>query len=219
MSGVLSKEPRKKRGVESFRRFKAGECIDDLGKLYDKLTSIASSRTKCCDKYGNCLKNNFNLTKSFLPGAAEFDYLEAKICFEHYLAQYQFMSVEEWNLWIYDRFLSTCYGLDKGGNVIHSFRLSYGTAQSSKTVVVCREIWGLFLNISDWELKKLAKSYKNNYSALGSAIGKQQLYGDSTDHHSSIEELKDLCEECNNKPAEDMLKMGVVSRGQLRTFL
>ncbi len=115
MSGVFSKQA-KKRTTESFRRFKAGECLDDLvDRLHDKLNSLAASREKCCDKNGNCLKNNFNLTKSFLPGAKEFDYLEAKLCFEHYLSQYQFMSVEEWDIWIYDKFLNTCFGLDKGG--------------------------------------------------------------------------------------------------------
>ena len=212
-------ESRKRSLAEIPRKFKAGECLDDPGKLQDKLNSIASSRTKCCDKYGNCLKNNFNLTKSFLPGAAEFDYFEAKICFEHYLAQYQYLSVEEWDNWIYDKFIGTCYGLDKGGNVIHSFRLSYGTTQSSKTVVVCREIWQLFLNVTGWELKKLSKAYKNNISALGSAIDGRQLYGDSTDHHSSIGELKALYEQCNIKPDEEMLKMGLVSRSQLSTYL
>jgi hypothetical protein len=72
MSGVFSKESNKKRGPECFRRFKAGECLDDLAKLHDKLNSLASSRTKCCEKSGNCLKNNFNLTKSFTPGAEIF---------------------------------------------------------------------------------------------------------------------------------------------------
>ena len=95
MSGVFSKQTNKKRGPESFRRFKAGECLDDLGRLNDKLNSLAASQEKCCDKNGNCLKSNFNLSKSFLPGANEFDYLEAKICFEHYLSQYQFMSIED----------------------------------------------------------------------------------------------------------------------------
>ena len=218
MSGAFSKQE-KKRTIESFRRFKAGECLDDLGLLHDKLNSLAASREKCCDKNGNCLKSNFNLTKSFLPGAKEFDYLEAKICFEHYLKQYQFMSIEEWDIWIYDKFLSTCFGLDKGGKIIHSYRLNYGTAQEPKSVNVCRDIWRLFLNVSDWELRNLSKAYKNNYSALGSAIGERQLYGDATDHHANIDEIKEFCKECKIEPEPLLLKMGVVSRTQLHTFL
>ncbi len=100
------------------------------------------------------------------------------------------MSVKEWDLWIYDKLLTTCYGLNEGGKIIHSYRLSYGTAQNTKIVVGCREIWRFFFhNISDWETRNLSKAYKSNYSAIGSAIGERQLYGDATDHHSSIDSL------------------------------
>jgi hypothetical protein len=129
------------------------------------------------------------------------------------------MTIEEWNIWIYDQFLSTCFGLNEGGKIIHSFRLNYGTAQDPKTVVVCREIWRFFHNVSDWELRSLSKSYKSNYSALGSAIGERQLYGDATDHHTSIDEIKEFCRECDITPDSTMLKMGVVNRNQLHTFL
>ena len=88
MSGVFSKDehPQKKR---SNRKFGPGECLDNHATLQKKLNELASSWTNCCDKNSNCLKSSFNFTKSFLPGAAQFDYLEAKKCFESYLGQYQ----------------------------------------------------------------------------------------------------------------------------------
>ena len=81
MSGVFSKDSNKKRGPGSFRRFKAGECLDDATLLQEKLNLLASSRTKCCEKSGNCLKNNFNLTKSFLPGILIFFNFYADLIF------------------------------------------------------------------------------------------------------------------------------------------
>ena len=115
--------------------------------------------------------------------------------------------------------MHTCYGLDIGDKIIHSYRLYYGSAQTPKTVVVCRKLWMFFHHITDHEIKILAKAYKNNYSALGSAIGQRQLYGDSTDHHASIQELKEYCKECGIEPDSDMLKMGVFNKNQLDTFI
>ena len=128
-----------KRNNQSIRRrFKESEieCLLDFGHLQDKFSQFLCLNTSCCAK-GNCLKNNFNLDKNFATGASEFDYIEAKKCFEHYLSQYQHLTVQEWDMWIYNKFISTCYGLDKTDTkIIHSFRLSYGPSQNLKTIVV-----------------------------------------------------------------------------------
>lgn len=210
MSGQFSKESR---DSEHKRKFSSGPRLA-LANLQKELTKLSTE--KCCDKSRRCLNINF-------PGEdeGEFDYLEAKKCYLHYLIQYEYLSVGEWDIWIYDKFLHTCFGLDHGGYIIHSYRLSYGTAQDPKTVVVCRKVWMFFHHISDYEMKILSKSYKNNYSALGSAVGERQLYGDSTNHHSSIKELMQYYMACGieHDSEPNMLKMGIVSRNQMDTFL
>jgi hypothetical protein len=45
-----------------------------------------------------------------------FDFEEAKTRFDHYFQKYESKDKEEYNMWIYDQFLWTCYGLEEKGN-------------------------------------------------------------------------------------------------------
>ena len=119
MSGVFSKAP-KYNSIDRKRKF-----------------HLSNSSLSPADLQIELHKLSIELSKSF-PGEqeGEFDYLEAKKCYHHYSSQYEHLTIDEWDNWIYDKFLHTCYGLDIGDKIIHSYRLYYGSAQTPKTVVV-----------------------------------------------------------------------------------
>ena len=112
-------EPRRKK-----LKFRPKALTEKISKLQNSLTQLAFK--PCCSKY--CLKNNFKKNND----QNEFDFSEAKVCFDQYFLSYQSKSKEEYNQWIYNNFLGTCYGLDEGGKII-----VIGVRQLSHDMVGC----------------------------------------------------------------------------------
>ena len=92
----------------------------------------------CCNK--KCIVCHFG--KADDPEF--FDFQEAKKCLDYFYDIYKFKTKDEYNNWLYDKFISTCYGLDEAGKIIHQYRLSYGNIQDPKTFMVCKEVWAYF---------------------------------------------------------------------------
>ena len=166
----------------------------------------------CCTK--KCLLNTFG--KKDDPNF--FDFVEAKKCFEHYYTIYKSKSKDEYDLWLYDEFQKTCYGLDESEKIIHQYTLSYGPSYAQKTFVVCKEVWAYFFNTSEYRIKRLSDAYKTNKSAIGSRINKNTLYSDSTNHNTTVEELKSMYEELGLEYNLEMLQMGAIQRHEFDTF-
>ena len=194
-----------------------------LEKQQTKLKAKASNLQKtltdfslsCCSK--RCLLNQFRRS-----GDGDYlDFDEAKKCFDHYFNMYQFRDKEEYNFWIYEKFLGTCYGLDEAGKrIIHNFQLSYGTAQNQKTVNVCRDVWAFFLDVSEHKMRTLAECYKENFSVVGSTIKKNQYYSDKTSHSEfTIEDIRQIYNEYSIPYTTEMLQMGLVGRTEIETFV
>jgi len=201
--------PSRKKAKLEKRQSKLKEKTANLQK-----TLIDLSRS-CCSK--KCLLNQFPRA----GGGEYLDFDEAKKCFDHYFTTYRFKEKEEFDFWIYDKFLATCYGLDvTGKRIIHDFQLSYGSAQNHKTVTVCRDVWAFFLDISEHKMRTLADCYKENFSAVGSTIKKNQLYSDRTCHNDfTTEDIREIYEEYKLPYTTEMLQMGLIGRTEIETFV
>ena len=168
----------------------------------------------CCKQ--KCLKSHFGK----LDDCNYFNYDEARQCFNFFFSMYQFKNKIEYDMWIYDKFLSTCFGLDEQGKIIHQFKLTYGNVQHSTSFNVCREAWAYFMNATDHKMRTLSDVYHSNYSAIGSSINSRTLFSDATNHHTNIDEMKQIYTELGLEvPSMEMLQMGAVQRHEMETFI
>jgi hypothetical protein len=166
----------------------------------------------CCNK--KCLIRQFGKTEN----TNFFHFDEAKKCVDYYYDIYKFKTKDEYNSWLYDKFISTCYGLDESGKIIHQYRLSYGTAQDPKTFLVCKDVWAYFLNTTDYRLKVLSEAYKKGTSAIGLNVNMRTIYSDKTNHHATVEEMKTIYEELGLDYDLESAQMGSIQPHESETF-
>jgi hypothetical protein len=166
----------------------------------------------CCTK--QCLLRQFGNNDD----PEYFDFYEAKKCVDYFYDIYKFKSKEEYHNWLYDKFISTCYGLDEAGKIIHQYRLSYGTVQDPKTFLVCKEVWAYFLNTTEYRLKILSEAYKKGISAIGLNVNMHNIYSDKTNHHATVEEMKQIYEELGLEYNLESAQMGAIQPHETETF-
>jgi hypothetical protein len=94
------------KSVESHQKFTAENLFKKKKEAQATLTTMAFK--PCCSR--NCLIKKFG--KNGDPNF--FDFTEAKKCFEYYYDYYKGKSKDEYNLWLFEEFQKTCYGLDEG---------------------------------------------------------------------------------------------------------
>ena len=208
--------------TKSFQRnkvqFQAPETIQNetIENLQSELTKLAFC--ECCSKakFQSCLHS------AFITDEGDFSFIEAKKCFVYYHNQYCNKTHDDWKLWAYGEFAKCCYGLDDNGNIIHGFRLSYGSLLHKQTVNVCRKVWSYFMGkfCTKHRMQVFSDAYKMELTPDGSALTERQDYGDATMHNTSLREINELYIEAGiENDDKDMLKMGLVRRTQLETFL
>ncbi len=213
--------------VESSAFSLCHECTDDSSstkrkfsrlKIQNKKTTLQKELTDlafapCCSK--QCLKTQFVDPDD--PN--QFNFGEAKKCFDYYLNIYQFKSKIEYQNFIYDQFVGTCYGLDEGDRIIHNFKLQYGPTEKRQTVSVCRDVWAFFLNATSHLMKTLSICYKSNYSAIGTSVNRNCLFTDQTNHQTDLDEMKTIFQEQNIECDLTMQQMGTIGRHEIETFI
>jgi hypothetical protein len=68
-------------------------------------------------------------------------------------------------------------------------------------------------------MKTLSKSYKSNYSAIGTSINRNGLYSDQTNHQTDMEEVKKIFQELKLEYDLTALQMGTIGRHEIETFI
>jgi hypothetical protein len=106
----------------------------------------------------------------------------------------------------------------KGDKIIHQYTLSYGTVHDSKSFIVCKEVWAYFHNTSEYRIKMLSDAYKSDKSAIGASINKNGFYSDSTNHNTTVDELKAIYAELGLQYNLEMLQMGALQPHEFDTF-
>ena len=172
-------------------------------------------RTQTCDGI-NCLHNAFRTEDG------DFDYNEAKKCFTEYHADYANLQPKDWKIWGYQEYVKCCFGLDDSGDIINIFTLKYGSVDHRKSVRVCRKIWAHFMGkaCTKHRMQAFADAYKLECTPEGSTLTLKSNFNDATMHDTSLREINELYIEAGLDIDDgNMLKMGIVGRTQLETFL
>ena len=217
-STLISGDKRAKPFKRDTIQFKGPEIFQNetIENLQAGLTGLAFCN--CCSK----AKFNSCLLSAFTTEGGDFDFIEAKKCFIHYYHQYCNLNLAEWKIWCYEEFVKCCYGLDDNGNIINGFDLSYGSLLQKKKVRVCRKVWSYFMGkqCTKHRLQVFADSYKTELSPEGSSLTSRQNYGDATMHGTNLREIHEFYIEAGlENDNKDMMKMGIIRRTQMETFL
>jgi hypothetical protein len=68
-------------------------------------------------------------------------------------------------------------------------------------------------------MRKLSNAYHNNFSAIGISVNRNNFYSDKTNHHTDVEEMKQIYQELGIEFDQRMLQMGTLGRHEIETFI